>query len=127
MPRGDALPLRFAAGVWLEADTIDSWWRSHRRASPNLFREELDAARSANQSTPLRGLKSQVGGPIEEDHRNWQLAGVYTPPLPIALQVSTQDSPDPHESHRAWSEQLSGIAQQVEGKLAQTFRGSGGM
>jgi plasmid stabilization system protein ParE len=45
--------LRIASDVWLQADAIDSWWRANRRASPNLFRDELDAALERLETSPL--------------------------------------------------------------------------
>jgi plasmid stabilization system protein ParE len=45
--------LRIASDVWLQADAIDSWWRAHRRASPELFRDELEAALERLETTPL--------------------------------------------------------------------------
>ena len=45
--------LRIAPEVWLQAEAIDSWWRANRRASPDLFRDELDAALERLETAPL--------------------------------------------------------------------------
>jgi plasmid stabilization system protein ParE len=45
--------LLIAADVWLQADAVDTWWRANRRASPNLFRDELNAGLERLETSPL--------------------------------------------------------------------------
>jgi plasmid stabilization system protein ParE len=58
--------LRIAVEVWRQADAVDSWWRVNRSASPNLFREELEAAFEQLVVSPLASRRyAHPGQPRE--------------------------------------------------------------
>lgn len=40
---------------------IDAWWREHRRAAPDLFTDELDAALLALGAMPTLGTTYRAG------------------------------------------------------------------
>jgi plasmid stabilization system protein ParE len=47
--------LRLTPRALLEAKRIKTWWQAHRRAAPDLFEQELEAALGLLVTTPTLG------------------------------------------------------------------------